>query len=90
MALGEWFKMSRQQRIAAMVLVVLIVAVVAVRLSLSRSKPLPEEVERRAVGLAKYRAAIDSAGIDTVERQRKKSEPKPPAPDREIEAIGTF
>ena len=33
--IGEWFKMSRPQRIAATVLLVLIVAVVAVRLSLS-------------------------------------------------------
>ena len=85
----EWFKMSRPQRIAATVLLVLIVAVVAVRLSLSRSRPLPAEVERQAMEMAAFRAAIDSAAIDTTPRPRRKKAAKPVALDREIEDIRT-
>lgn len=86
---GEWFKMSRPQRIAATVLLALIVAVVAVRLSLSRSRPLPAEVERQAMEMAAFRAAIDSAAIDTVPRPRRKKAAKPVVLDREIEDIRT-
>ena len=88
MAIGEWFKMSRPQRIAAIVLAALIVTAVAVRMSLSHTRPLPKEVERQAVEMARFRAAIDSARIDTATHIRKS--PKRPVPDRAIETIPQF
>lgn len=88
MAISEWFKMSRPQRIAAMVLAALIVAAVAVRMSLSHTRPLPEEVERQAMEMARFRAAIDSARIDTATQKQKS--PKHPVPDRAIETIPQF
>ncbi len=90
MAISEWFKMSRPQRIAAIVLTALIVAIVAVRLSLSHTRPLPEEVERQAMEMARFRAAIDSADIDTAIAPRKNKSPKHPVPDRTIETIPQF
>ena len=90
MKIGEWFNMSRPQRIASIILVALIVIVTAVRMSLSRNKPLPEQVEQRALKLARFRADIDSAGIDTATTIKKPKQPKPPAPDRKVEQIPTF
>ena len=90
MPLGEWFEMSRPQRIAAMVLIALIVAFTAVRLALPRNEPLPEQVEQRAIELAKFRQAIDTTRIDTVQRRRKKAPGRQEPQHRPVEEIGTF
>ncbi len=72
MNLGEWFKMSKPQRTAAIILIILIAAISALRIALSRSTHLPEHTEQRAIELAKFREAIDSAKIDTVKQRTKK------------------
>ncbi len=91
MPLGEWFKMSRPQRIASMVIVVIIVAITALRILLPRNKPLPAQVEQRAIELAKFRHTIDTTAIDTVPRRRKKAPRQSTAtPPREIEEIPTY
>lgn len=91
MAVGEWFKMSKPQRIAALVLIVLIMAVTAIKVSMTRSKPLPQEVETRAIELAKFRQEIDSAKIDTVlPTRRKKTQQKAGSSiERQMEIIPT-
>lgn len=86
----EWFKMSRPQRIAAIVIVAMIMVVTIIQVSMSRSTPLPDEMERRALELAGFQAAIDSAGIDTIKPLPRKKPSKQPVADREIEPIPTF
>ena len=90
MKITEWFNMSRPQRIASVILIVLIVIVTAVRLSVSHNKPLPSQIEQRAIELARFRADIDSADIDTTLPVKKPKPPKAAHSDRQIEQIPAF